>query len=332
MPRAFFWRRLHSLLGLWLVIFLIEHLLTNSQAALFIGDDGQGFIHAVNFLHSLPYLPVIETVLLGGPIVFHAVWGIKYIFTAKANSGKSDGSKPSLGEYTRNRAYTWQRISSWVLIVGIIIHVVQMRFVNFPATADKDGEHYFMVRVTLDEGLYTVADRLGVELYDQVRINDAKKGLSQRRFSSEAKRIEVNEATLGLLWSPEGVAYNSEQAKRLQQQQRGQQQLEWVNALEQRPLRGGDVIAVSNEFGKAVLLMVRDTFKIPYMIVLYSVFVILAVFHAFNGLWTFLITWGLILTQASQIIMRRLSLGLMLLLGSLGLAAAWMTYWINLRL
>ena len=43
-PRAFIWRRLHSLMGLWLVLFLGEHLLTNSQAALWLGDNGKGFV------------------------------------------------------------------------------------------------------------------------------------------------------------------------------------------------------------------------------------------------------------------------------------------------
>ena len=64
-PKAFLWRRLHSIAGLWLVIFIISHLFTNSQAALLIGDDGQGFINAVNAIHNLPYLPLIE-IAVGG--------------------------------------------------------------------------------------------------------------------------------------------------------------------------------------------------------------------------------------------------------------------------
>lgn len=59
-PKAFIWRRLHSLMGLWLVLFLIEHLLTNSQAALWLGDNGRGFVNMVNAIHNLPYLEVIE--------------------------------------------------------------------------------------------------------------------------------------------------------------------------------------------------------------------------------------------------------------------------------
>ena len=95
-PRAYIWRRVHSLFGLWLAIFLLEHLLTNSQAALFFGDSGHGFIYFVNILKNLPYLPVIEVTLLGIPILMHGIWGVKYILQGKANSFKSDGSKPSL--------------------------------------------------------------------------------------------------------------------------------------------------------------------------------------------------------------------------------------------
>ena len=57
---TFIWRRVHSLMGFWLVLYLILHLLTNSQAALWIGDDGNGFVRMVNSLESLPYLQVVE--------------------------------------------------------------------------------------------------------------------------------------------------------------------------------------------------------------------------------------------------------------------------------
>ena len=51
LPKEFILSRLHSLTGLLIVIFLFEHLLTNSQAALLIGDDGAGFVRMVNFIH-----------------------------------------------------------------------------------------------------------------------------------------------------------------------------------------------------------------------------------------------------------------------------------------
>src|ERR1700719_477349 len=80
-PQAFIWRRAHSLTGLWLVLFLIEHLIVNSQAALFVGDNGNGFVNAVNSIKDLPYLPVIEIFLLGVPFLIHGLWGIKYLLT-----------------------------------------------------------------------------------------------------------------------------------------------------------------------------------------------------------------------------------------------------------
>ena len=103
LPRAFVWRRVHSLMGLWLALFLTEHLLTNSQAALLLGDNGGGFVRMVNLIHDLPYLPAIELFLIGTPILIHAVWGIKYLFTSKSNAKGSDGSKPALKEYKRNK-------------------------------------------------------------------------------------------------------------------------------------------------------------------------------------------------------------------------------------
>ncbi|MES2122460.1 MAG: hypothetical protein V4492_06755, partial [Chlamydiota bacterium] len=130
-PGAFIWRRLHSLMGLWLVLFLIEHLLTNSQAALWLGDNGKGFVDMVNMLHNLPYLEVIELTLLGVPFAIHMVWGVQYLMTAQSNSGSSDGSKPSL-PLRRNKAYSWQRITSWILLIGVIAHVAKFRFIEYP--------------------------------------------------------------------------------------------------------------------------------------------------------------------------------------------------------
>lgn len=284
LPEAFVWRRLHSLTGLWLVVFLIGHLLTNSQAALFFGDDGGGFIHSVNSIHELPYLPLIEILVLGVPIAIHTVWGIKRVRSAEYNSFGSDGAKPLL-KYPRNRAFTWQRITSWLLVVGIIAHIIHMRFVEYPLTAEKGAEHAYMVRVSSDEGLHTLAKRLDVKLYNQSQIE-------------ELKRSENHP---------------------------------WMQALTYRPLKENEVMAVADNFGTAELLMVRDTFKMPVMIVLYTLLVLATCFHAFNGLWTVMITWGVSLSQYSQRWMRRLTTGLMILVGFLGLSAVWLTYWINLK-
>lgn len=278
-PKDFIRRRFHSLMGIWLVLFLIEHLFTNSQAALLIGDDGHGFVRAVNSLKNLPYLPVIEITLLGIPFLYHAIWGIHYLFTGKINSLPTDGSTPSLMQYPRNQAYTWQRITSWILLFGITAHVIQMRFLDYPDAAQIGTEKYYLTRITPDDGLQGLSKRLGFTLHDDAQLA---------------------------------------------------QQPVWADAIRDKPLAKNQIAAVSPSFGLAELLMVRDTFKSPLMIFLYTGFVLAACFHAFNGLWTAMITWGVTLTARAQTLMRKIAVGLMVLIAFLGLAAIWGTYWINL--
>lgn len=305
-PVAFIWRRLHSLTGLWLVAFLVIHLLANSQAALFIGDDASGFVKAVNDIRALPYLPMIEILLLAVPFAIHMIWGVQYLFTGKYNSFSSDGTTPSLN-YPRNQAYTWQRITSWILLFLITAHVIHMRFLEAPAQAAIGPNKYYIVKVESDPGIYTISERLGVQLYDAEQIAKEQARFKQRRI-------------------PEG-----EDPEALVEQQRYHQQENWTKALQSETLSSGELMAVAPSFGVSELLMVRETFKMPIMLILYTVLVLSACFHAFNGLWTFMITWGVTLSVHSQNVMRIIAWGLMGLIAFLGLAAIWGTYWINLR-
>ncbi len=257
---VFAWRRVHSLMGLWLVIFLIEHLIVNSQATLWLGDDGIGFVRLTNLLESLPYLQVIETLFIGVPLALHMVWGVKRAFIAKSNAKSSDGSTPSL-PYSRNRAFSWQRITSWILLVGIVVHVAQMRFLSAPKAIGSGSETRYTVSVTEDPGLASIANRVGVAL-------------------------EKQETS--------------------------------VRVLAKTP-------------GKAMLFMVRETFKSPYWSIGYTIFVLAAAFHAFNGFWTSLITWGVVLSYRSQKAFLPICWLGMGLLAFLGLAAIWGSYWLNLR-
>ncbi len=317
-PSAFIWRRVHSLLGLWIVIYLVEHLLTNSQAALWLGEDGRGFINIVNVIHGLPFLQVIELTLIGLPIAFHAAWGIKYALTAKFNSRKSDGSKPSLG-YGRNRAYTWQRLSSWILLVGIILHVIQMRFIDKPKEAMRNNQKQYFVKISLDEGLYTLAPRLGVSLYGAEEVE---------KFREEGK-----EATPFMLTVPssDAISFHQQLKEELEEEQDRNEQIQWKRTIGSYQLSDWETVAVSNDIATAMLLHVRDTFKSIWMDIIYTIFVLAAAFHAGNGLWTFAISWGLILSYRSQKKMVNYSLAFAGLLLFLGLASIWGSYWFNLR-
>lgn len=325
LPRTFAWRRLHSLFGLWIVLFLIEHLLTNSQAALLITDNGNGFVKMVNAIHDLPYLRAIEIVLLGVPILFHAVLGVKYLFTAKFNSYKTNGSKPSLPQYGRNHAYTWQRITSWILLFLLIFHVARFRFLEYPHEVLQNSGPVYVVRVSMDNGLYAVADRLGIKIYSQEAIEREKDELKNR--AAESSLVEASKS----IAQEKNVSYDIHKGLIISSAQNYLQKKEFVEELEDFALKTNEVLCVSDSFGKATLLTVRDTFKNPYYVALYTIFVLAACFHGFNGLWTFLLTWGMILSMASQKRMRKFSIGLMALITLLGLAAVWGTYWLNLK-
>lgn len=307
-PRAFLWRRLHSLTGLWLVAFLILHLVANSQAALPVGDDAHGFLKAANDIRQLPYLTAIEILLLAIPFGIHMYWGVCYLFTAAPNSFSTDGSKPALPEYPRNQAYTWQRITSWILLVLITLHVIQMRFLEEPISGQRGHQGYHLVRVGADPGLYPLAERLNTALYNREAID---------------KEIAA--------YHPQPIDKDAHTPEALLLAQKQKQEADWIAALTAQPIDDKQVIAVADTFGGAELLMVRETFKNPYMLILYTVLVVSACFHAFNGLWTFMITWGVTLSPAAQNKMHHFSTFLMVLIAFLGLAAVWGTYWINLK-
>lgn len=299
-PKAFIWRRLHSLTGLFLALYLFEHLLVNSQAALWFGEGGSGFVHSVNSIQDLPYLRLIEIFLLGVPILIHMWWGVVRLQTSASNSWRTDGTLPSLPDYPRNQAYTWQRITSWILLIAIIAHIAHMRFYEYPASAEVGSEKSYMVRLNVDSGLATLAPRLDFKLLD---------------------RPEIAKLRLAAPSPGDTPLARQEHA----------QQMNWLKAVEKRPLKEGQVIAVAKSFGTAELLMVRETFKMPLMLALYTLFVLSACFHGYNGLWTFMITWGVTLTERSQQLMRHMTTALMCLVAFMGLAAIWGTYWINLK-
>jgi len=310
-------------MGLWLVLFLMEHLLVNSQAALLLGDNAKGFVDGVNAIHNLPYLPVIEIVLLGVPFAIHAVLGIKYLFTSKSNASGTDGSKPALNKYSRNHAYSWQRITSWILLIGLILHVAKFRFIDYPDSVNQGAHSYYFIPVTVDKGLYTVASRLGVNLYSQDEITAERKEFEDRH--DEQSLVEAAKTF------PNSSTFDPQEQMILNSAQNYQQKLQWLQVLEKQKIDRDQVVAVAKDFGTASVLAVRDTFKSPIYVGLYTLFVLAACFHGFNGLWTFCITWGVVLRVAAQQRILRWAWGLMIVITFLGLASIWGTYWLNIR-
>jgi succinate dehydrogenase / fumarate reductase cytochrome b subunit len=246
----FIWRRIHSLMGLWLIFYLTVHLLTNAQAAVWFGENGKRFIQAVNFLESLPYLHLIEAIFIGIPILVHIIWGVKRALTARSNCLRGDGTVPRL-RYERNVAFSIQRWSSWILIVGLTAHVIQMRWIEAP----KLIHGQYVVKVHLDDQLPAIAEKISVTLSEE----------------------------------------------------------------------NGKVLAKAEKPGPLFFLIVRNAFKNPLVATLYTLFVLSAAFHALNGLWTFFLTWGLILSYRMQRAMIPASVIGMIFFTVLGLCAIWCT-------
>lgn len=126
----FLLRRLHSLTGVVPTgVFLISHLLTNSSVVWGSLDSRQKeyghtgvatFQHEVNFIHSIPFLLIIEIFGLWLPIAFHSILGFFYALSGKSNVGSY--------AYQDNWRYTLQRISGYLGIFFIFYHIATLRW------------------------------------------------------------------------------------------------------------------------------------------------------------------------------------------------------------
>jgi succinate dehydrogenase / fumarate reductase cytochrome b subunit len=119
----FFWRKLHSLLGIIpLGVFLFIHLFINSFAL----NGKDAFDVAAGFMMKLPYIVVIEIVVIFIPLLFHMIYGIAISFSWDAN----------LARYPKksNLMYFFQRATGVMAIIFVFAHVYgttyQIRYVN----------------------------------------------------------------------------------------------------------------------------------------------------------------------------------------------------------
>ncbi len=116
----FLLRRLHSLMGIIPIgAFLFEHLLTNSLA--WLGKDA--FNKQVHWLHEMHYLLIIEIVFIFLPLAFHAVYGVAIALTGKSNVQQYP--------YMDNWRYALQRVTAWITIVFIVVHLLHFRFAHW---------------------------------------------------------------------------------------------------------------------------------------------------------------------------------------------------------
>ena len=130
--KEFFYRRLHSLLGVIPVgIFLIQHLVVNHFAA----SGEEAFNNAAHFMENLPFRYVLEIFVIFLPLIYHAVYGVYIAFTAKNNANRYG--------FFRNWMFVLQRITGIITLIFVSWHVWQTRIaaqmgaeVNFDMMAD----------------------------------------------------------------------------------------------------------------------------------------------------------------------------------------------------
>ncbi|MBT2754523.1 succinate dehydrogenase cytochrome b558 subunit [Mesobacillus foraminis] len=114
--QEFYWRRLHSLLGVIPVgLFLTQHLVVNHFAT----KGEQAFNDAAHFMESLPFRIFLEIFVIYLPLLFHAIYGLYIAFTAKNNTSRFG--------FFRNWMFMLQRISGVITLVFVAWHVWETR-------------------------------------------------------------------------------------------------------------------------------------------------------------------------------------------------------------
>lgn len=112
----FFWRRLHSLSGIFPIgVFLLEHFFSNSYA--FQGPEP--FNEMVASLQGLPLVLFLEIGFIAVPILFHAILGFVIMYHSRSNV-------TDYGLY-RNWMYFFQRVTGMIAIAFICYHVFETR-------------------------------------------------------------------------------------------------------------------------------------------------------------------------------------------------------------
>ena len=119
MAGPFFLRKLHSLSGILPIgLFLCEHLLINSLAL----KGETTFNQGVSLLHSIPYLWVLELLIIFVSLFFHALYGIWIVYLTRNNVFTYS--------YFRNWLFYLQRVTALITLAFVTWHVIMLRFAN----------------------------------------------------------------------------------------------------------------------------------------------------------------------------------------------------------
>lgn len=108
----YLWHRLHSASGIFPIgFFLLQHLIANSYAL----RGAEAYNAVIKVYGGLPFVAVLEVVLIYLPILYHSIYGIWITAYGQPNLGRYP--------YGRNWMYFLQRASGMVAFFYIGYHV-----------------------------------------------------------------------------------------------------------------------------------------------------------------------------------------------------------------
>lgn len=114
---SYYFRKLHSLLGVIPVgFFLIEHLITN-YTAWNLGHEE--FIKGVVWLNELPLVFFLELFGIWLPLLYHGVYGLYVAFQARNNVTNYG--------YFRNWMFMLQRVTGVATLIFVVWHTFETR-------------------------------------------------------------------------------------------------------------------------------------------------------------------------------------------------------------
>lgn len=118
---TFLLRKLHQITGIVpLGAFFFVHMFTNSKAM----NGEANFEQAVQEIHDIPYLLLLEIFGIFLPLLFHSIYGVIISMEARPNN--------FLYGYGRNWFYVFQRITGIFLFFFIFFHILNLRFGLMP--------------------------------------------------------------------------------------------------------------------------------------------------------------------------------------------------------
>ena len=137
----FYWRRLHSLLGIIPIgLFVTQHLIINYFAT----RGAESFNTAAHFIENLPFIYFLEWFVIYIPLMFHAFYGVYLAFTSKNNVQR-------YGTF-RNWMFMLQRVTGVFLVIFIAWHIYETRIqklfgaeVNFDMMAEIFSNPFMIV-------------------------------------------------------------------------------------------------------------------------------------------------------------------------------------------